>query len=41
MSSAQGRGARYSRLADAVEADDYAVVDHSVEVRPGYPQAAA
>lgn len=36
MSSANDRQARYARLADAVEAGDYEVIESSVEVRPDY-----
>lgn len=36
MSNARDREAHYARLADAVEAGDYEVTGHSVEVRPDY-----
>lgn len=36
MSDARDREAHYARLADVVEAGDYEVIGHSVEVRPDY-----
>lgn len=36
MSNARDREAHYARLADAVEAGNYEVVDRSVQVRPDY-----
>lgn len=36
MSNAGHREARYARLADAIEAGDYEVIDRSVEVRQDY-----